>query len=453
MSDRHSISVIDFYQQFHCLGASCPKTCCFGWVILVDDDSHAARKREKGLYGLILRIFLKPRKDSFPCIRLLMGHCPHHIHGLCQMQVRGRPDLMPMICRTYPRRNIDFGPDTEITLELSCVEAARVFLENADHRLQFVPVLSGKKPEAGQLDGIEDVLSHQDVNRLAVDSTDDLKLTEYETIWKQENEDPSFLSFLRRSREEMLDLLWERDASQVVEVEDILFDYVRRIHRLIVRDHIPEAMEEKILVPLDEAEKRDYHGGPDVKPDRALFFPISILNDVIYNQVPFWEEALKDLDFFRLLVLYRRKIGRLEEDKADKIIQSWYEEMVRENPDIEKKYRAYLSYCMQEMWCNAYEDYHVLRQFIYAAVCLDLLKICDILASKSLRITKSGMYTKKDKGRSGEASQRCDGNLNKGNRFSIAEEVRVLSASERGFRHSIYIRDSFLDLIRRKILT
>ena len=65
MSDRHSISVIDFYQQFHCLGASCPKTCCFGWVILVDDDSHAARKREKGLYGLILRIFLKPRKDSF----------------------------------------------------------------------------------------------------------------------------------------------------------------------------------------------------------------------------------------------------------------------------------------------------------------------------------------------------------------------------------------------------
>lgn len=119
-----------------------------------------------------------------------------------------------------------------------------------------MPVLSGKKPEAGHLDGIEDAPSHQDVNRLEVDSTDDLKLTEYETIWKQENEDPSFLSFLRRSREEMLDLLWERDASQVVEVEDILFDYVRRIHRLIVRDHIPEAMEEKILVPLDEAEER-----------------------------------------------------------------------------------------------------------------------------------------------------------------------------------------------------
>jgi hypothetical protein len=63
------------------------------------------------------------------------------------------------------------------------------------------------------------------------------------------------------------------------------------------------------------------------------------------------------------------------------------------------------------------------------------------------------MYTKKDKGLSDEASQRGDGNLNKGNRFSIAEEVRVLSASERGFRHSIYIRDSFLDLIRRKILS
>ena len=102
MSDRHSISVIDFYQQFHCLGASCPKTCCFGWVILVDDDSHAARKREKGLYGLILRIFLKPRKDSFPCIRLLMGHCPHHIHGLCQMAGSHAHDL-PHLSQTEYR--------------------------------------------------------------------------------------------------------------------------------------------------------------------------------------------------------------------------------------------------------------------------------------------------------------------------------------------------------------
>jgi hypothetical protein len=105
------------------------------------------------------------------------------------------------------------------------------------------------------------------------------------------------------------------------------------------------------------------------------------------------------------------------------------------------------------MWCNAYEDYHVLRQFIYAAVCLDLLKICDILASKNPETTTFGMYKKKDKGRSGEVSQRGDGNLSMGNRFSIEEEVRVLSASERGFRHSIYIRDSFLDLIRSKILS
>ncbi len=52
--------------------------------------------------------------------------------GLCSMQLKRGHAYLPQVCRTYPRFSRNYGPFEERYLDLSCIAAVRLFLENAD---------------------------------------------------------------------------------------------------------------------------------------------------------------------------------------------------------------------------------------------------------------------------------------------------------------------------------
>ena len=122
--------VIDFLDKFECIGGSCPYTCCNGWQIAIDEETYSLYKKQKFPKNMFYSL-MSYKKDNIRCIRKINSTCPYYtVDGLCGFQKRDEEELMPKVCRQYPRTGINFGKYKEVTLELSCIRAAEIFVEN-----------------------------------------------------------------------------------------------------------------------------------------------------------------------------------------------------------------------------------------------------------------------------------------------------------------------------------
>ena len=133
--ETRALSIV---KGFVCAAEKCPHNCCRGWQIPVDEKTEKNFKEMPGLRGRHLRYFLTSfRGDTV--IKKIMGRCPFiNSDHLCQFEANGETELMPLVCRIYPREGVRYDDLIEVTLELSCPVAARLFIENPG-RLSFVP--------------------------------------------------------------------------------------------------------------------------------------------------------------------------------------------------------------------------------------------------------------------------------------------------------------------------
>lgn len=120
--------------EFKCLAGKCPDTCCAGWMIEIDEDSLEKYKKVEGNYSRVLqeridyaeKVFRQ--KENGDCCFL----CDNK---LCDMySVLGEGALCDT-CRLYPRHIEEFKSVREMTLSLSCPEAARLLLSRSDKLL------------------------------------------------------------------------------------------------------------------------------------------------------------------------------------------------------------------------------------------------------------------------------------------------------------------------------
>ena len=122
---------ISYMDEFGCLGADCPQTCCKGWQILVDEQTLAVIQQEED--PLARKMRGKIRRRGQTQIRKRLGRCPFHTkERLCQLQKEGHTQWMPLVCREYPRRIVAFSDRRELTLELACPAAAELFLQHTN---------------------------------------------------------------------------------------------------------------------------------------------------------------------------------------------------------------------------------------------------------------------------------------------------------------------------------
>ena len=121
----------DYYTQFHCLGGSCPDTCCRDWSVVPDRDAladYAAAPfplRERIAQNLVTD------EDGDICFRLGGdGMCALLTpEGLCALQRDWGEEHLCAHCAAYPRFTEEFGCLTESSLAVSCPEAARLLME------------------------------------------------------------------------------------------------------------------------------------------------------------------------------------------------------------------------------------------------------------------------------------------------------------------------------------
>lgn len=117
-----------YFDQFQCIAAACPDSCCKEWEVQVDDASAARYLALEGNLGDRLRGVLR-RENGGYLMTIEDGRCPMwRADGLCCIQAELGEEALCHTCREFPRLLHDYGDFQERTLELSCPEAARLIL-------------------------------------------------------------------------------------------------------------------------------------------------------------------------------------------------------------------------------------------------------------------------------------------------------------------------------------
>lgn len=129
-----------YYNDFRCIAAACPDSCCKEWTVDVDPEAAAMYRNLQGDLGDQLRSVLKDTENG-TIMEIEDGRCPMwRQDGLCRIHAELGHDALCKTCRDFPRLKHDYGDFVELGLELSCPEAARlIFQGNGVIQKQEIP--------------------------------------------------------------------------------------------------------------------------------------------------------------------------------------------------------------------------------------------------------------------------------------------------------------------------
>ena len=349
---------IDFYDNFRCIASECPYTCCKGWGLLVDDKTYANMRKEKGILGLMLRLFTRVDVENGAVLRTIGGKCPFlEKDGLCRLQKEDRQELVADICNLYPRRSISYGSICEVSLELSCVHAARLFLQ--------------------------DIKRHVFVEYQADENTQNPELEKTKPYYEVKNNDPEFLLHLMKDRENILDFLW-RDTDSIEDeplaiigkMQDVL-DYAYVKQNYFGRDS--QAYAKAVELPVDKKEIEKWQDAGEFWRNRAeetrMVFPFLLLNELIYGRLSYTCTPKRNPVMHELITTYKKQFGGLYEKEAEGFWKEKWKKLCKEYPEIPRIVLAYYSYLLQQTYCCAYETYYLIGPVILISVCTELFML------------------------------------------------------------------------------
>lgn len=124
-----------YYDAFHCIAGACPATCCTGWQIVIDEETIARYLGEAGAFGDRLRASIDWNEE---CFKQYDGRCAFlNEKNLCDLHQELGADALCDTCRLYPRHTEEYEGLRELSLSISCPEAARMVL-TCEEPLRFL---------------------------------------------------------------------------------------------------------------------------------------------------------------------------------------------------------------------------------------------------------------------------------------------------------------------------
>lgn len=128
--------------RFACSGGDCQDTCCSGWRIDLDRATLLQYQScDDAELGPLFRAHVKrnptdPTFQVFGHLQKLNGPCHYcpflDAAGLCRIHSRMGAEWLCDTCADFPRTTVEFGDYQQMTLQLSCPEAARLALLEPD---------------------------------------------------------------------------------------------------------------------------------------------------------------------------------------------------------------------------------------------------------------------------------------------------------------------------------
>lgn len=131
----------DYYQEFACIGGSCPDNCCIGWQVELDKETFQSYQRieDRELRKKGKRYVYRNREETDPSmdyglVELLPNRrCPFlNPDNLCSIQFQMGESHLSNVCAGYPRMINRVEGVLEYSLTLSCPEAALLLLDREE---------------------------------------------------------------------------------------------------------------------------------------------------------------------------------------------------------------------------------------------------------------------------------------------------------------------------------
>ena len=128
-----------YLERFRCVGGDCPETCCGGWSVAIDRATYQryVQIRKEPLASL-MRQYLRHDPSGSSARQATMAlredlSCPMlDEQQLCRIQREQGAAALSQTCRQYPRLMGQDGLTMQQHASLSCPEAARLALSDAD---------------------------------------------------------------------------------------------------------------------------------------------------------------------------------------------------------------------------------------------------------------------------------------------------------------------------------
>lgn len=125
------IRVPHYYRKFVCTADQCPDTCCAGWQIVIDEKTLCRYQQMDGAFGNRLANSIDWKEGVFR--QYEERRCAFlDERNLCDIYTEAGPEFFCKTCRTYPRHIEEFENVREISLALSCPEAAKLILKGQE---------------------------------------------------------------------------------------------------------------------------------------------------------------------------------------------------------------------------------------------------------------------------------------------------------------------------------
>ena len=295
----------DYYKKFKCIGGECEDNCCAaGWQITIDDESLEKYETMEGEIGVRLRNSIDWENGMFEqfehkCALL-------NENGLCDVYCDAGEDKMCILCQRYPRHYEEFENVREISLSVSCPEAAKIVLGNR-----------GKVGFYTETDEEE-----------------------------EEYEDFDYLMYtkLLDIREILLDVLHERKGSVAHRISKLL-DIVHGIQGLIDNDEIFGIDEQEQRALMEQINYRRYTGKMKLRQE----YMAEMMQNLHRLEVlrPTWTDFIREVQSILYVYLDAEEYGKLCEE-----FDSFYGERMHE-------YEQLMSYFIYTYFCGAVYDYEV----------------------------------------------------------------------------------------------
>lgn len=122
-----------FYDEFACIGAECPLTCCGGWMIAMEEKTLKDYRMMGGEIGRFARKGVTYNSDLQSYIVRLRdtdGMCPMlNEDQLCEIVLNKGNKKLCRTCATFPRETVRSYDTDEKYIFLGCPKAAHLLFE------------------------------------------------------------------------------------------------------------------------------------------------------------------------------------------------------------------------------------------------------------------------------------------------------------------------------------
>ena len=324
----------DYYKKFRCIGGECKDNCCAaGWQITIDEESLEKYQTMEGEIGVRLRNSIDWENGMFEqfehkCALL-------NEDGLCDVYCDAGEDKMCILCQRYPRHYEEFENVREISLSVSCPEAAKIVLENRG-RVDFYT------------------------------ETDDEE---------EEYEDFDYLMYTKLIdiREILFDVLHEKKSSIAHRMAKLL-DIVHGIQGLIDNDEIFGIDEQEQRALTEQTSYKRYTDKMELRQKYMAEMMQSLHRLEVLR--PSWTDFIREVQSILYVYLDSEEYGKLCAE-----FDSFYGERMEE-------YEQLMSYFIYTYFCGAVYDYEVESKLRFGLAAVLILHEMDMaMWYKNKRLT------------------------------------------------------------------